>query len=152
MKPENKFRTWFIDKFAGWVNQAYPHWRIVTKKHADYATSGTLDMSIAINGITVWVEFKLIPSMKEHRKLDVSAIQRAELAVFARAGVPCCVVVGLPLGPRKGYDVALYHSVIPEECHRDHFGSLERAFNQLAGLAVSASIVSRSQFGNVVIE
>ena len=135
MKPENKFRTWFLAKFKGWLNQAHPGSTLVARKHADYATSGILDMSLTINGITVWTEFKQIPACVRGRKLDVSDLQRTEIEAYTVNGAPACVVVGLPLGPRLGYDVALFKFPIPENVYRDNFRWHTTIFEELYGMA-----------------
>lgn len=121
MKPENKFRTWFIDKSRGYLNQRYPGLRVRFQKHADYVTSGIPDMDIALAGITLWYEFKLLTTCKKERKLNVTALQMEHLRSLAEAGVGCGLLVGLALGPRKGYDVALYHETIPAVAHRNDF-------------------------------
>ena len=135
MKPENKFRTWFVEKFRGWLHQVHPGATFVARKHADYATGGILDMSLTVNGITVWTEFKLIPKIEKERKLDVSELQRAEIDEYSRAGAPVVVLVGLPLGPRKGYDVAFYNQAVPEKAYRNDFGCHTDAFDYVYSLA-----------------
>lgn len=121
MKPENTFRTWFIEKARGYLNHRYPGLRVRFQKHADYVTSGIPDMDMAIGGLTVWYEFKCLPSCQKERKLNVTALQLAHLRSLAEAGVGRGLLVGLALGPRKGYDVALYHETIPTVAHRNDF-------------------------------
>lgn len=135
MKPENKFRTWFVAKFRGWLNQAHPGATFVARKHADYATGGILDMSLTVNGVTVWTEFKLIPKIERERKLDISELQRAEIDEYSRAGAPVVVLVGLPLGPRQGYDVAFFNKDVPQTVLRSDFGRTEGAFAYVYSLA-----------------
>lgn len=121
MKPENTFRTWFIGKAQGYLSQRYPGLRVRFQKHADYVTSGIPDMDMAIGGLTVWYEFKCLPSCQKERKLNVTALQLAHLRSLAEAGVGRGLLVGLALGPRKGYDVALYHETLPTVAHRNDF-------------------------------
>lgn len=135
MKPENKFRTWFIDKAKDYMAQHYPGVRVLFHKHADMATSGVPDMDVSIAGITLWEEFKYLPACVKGRKLDVSSLQRDYLEELTQGGVGAGVLVGLTLGPRKGYDVALYYQTIPEVALRSDFGPYTHAVEQLVALA-----------------
>ena len=121
IKPESKFRAWFIGKAQGYLNQHYPGLRVRFQKHAAYVTSGVPDMDIAIGGLTLWYEFKCLPSCKTERKLHVTELQMEHLRSLAEAGVGRGLLVGLALGPRKGYDVAVYNTVLPTHAHRDDF-------------------------------
>jgi hypothetical protein len=146
MKPENKFRTWFLDKFRGWLNFVHPGSTFVARKHADYATSGILDMSLTINGMTVWAEFKQVPTCVRGRFLDVSELQRVELDTYTQAGAPACVLVGLPLGRGLGYDVALFKSPVPSQVYRNDFGRMALVFEDLYRLAHTAAHFSANRF------
>jgi hypothetical protein len=108
LKPENKFRTWYIVKAKEYINLHYPGLKFRCAKHADMVTSGVPDMDISIGGYTIWFEFKLFTSLKKERKLDVTSLQAAYLNDLTQHGVPAKLLVGLALGPRKGYDVAIY--------------------------------------------
>jgi hypothetical protein len=146
MKPENKYRTWFIDKFKGWLNQAHPGTTFVSRKHADYATGGILDMSLTINGVTVWTEFKQVPQCEKERKLEVSDLQRAELDEYTRAGAAAVVLVGLPLGPRRGYESAIFQQAIPTKVYRGDFRRMEVVFDVLYSMAETAAKRSVEKF------
>ena len=135
MKPENKFRTWFIEKARGYLNQHYPGLRVRFQKHADYVTSGVPDMDIAIGGLTLWYEFKCLPSCKKERKLDVTPLQQAYLRELTEAGVGRGLLVGLALGPRKGYGVAVYHTTLPTHAHRDDFRPWTIVVDEILSLA-----------------
>jgi hypothetical protein len=69
LKPENKFRKWFIEKAEGYLCDHYPDIRTHYQKHADMVAAGIPDMDIAICGITMWIEFKLLETCKEKRKI-----------------------------------------------------------------------------------
>lgn len=135
MKPENKFRTWFIDKAKEYMAIHYIGVRVLFHKHADMATSGVPDMDVSIAGITLWEEFKFLPACAKGRKLDVSPLQRSYLEELTQGGVGAGVLVGLALGPRKGYDVAVYHQAIPTIALRSDFGPYTHAVEQLVSLA-----------------
>ena len=121
MKPENTFRTWFIEKTKGYVNQHYPRLPLRFQKHADYVTSGVPDMDVSMAGLTIWLEVKCLPTCTKARTLHVTALQRAHLDSLAEVGVGRGLLVGLALGPRKGYDVAFYHETLPTVAHRNDF-------------------------------
>jgi len=108
MKPENKFRTWYVARAKEYIGYHYPGLKFRCNKHADMVTSGVPDMDISIGGYTIWFEFKLFTSLKTERKLDVTPLQASYLNDLTQNGVPAKLIVGLALGPRKGYDVALY--------------------------------------------
>ena len=146
MKPENKFRTWFIDKARGHLNRHYPGLRVRFQKHADYVTSGIPDMDIAIAGVTLWFEFKHLPSCVKGRKLDVTALQMAHLNSLAEAGVGRGLLVGLALGPRQGYDVALYHAGIPSVAHRNDFRPWTVVVDKIFEMAKCAAINAQHEF------
>lgn len=135
MKPENKFRIWFIDKARGYLTQKYPTLHVRFQKHADYVTSGIPDMDIAIEGMTLWYEFKLLASCKKERKLDVTPLQMAHLRELAEACVGRGLLVGLALGPRKGYDVAVYHEAIPSVALRNDFRPWTIVVNEILQMA-----------------
>jgi hypothetical protein len=145
-KPENKFRIWFLTKFRGWLGQVHPGVTFVARKHADYATSGILDMSLTINGMTVWTEFKQVPTCVKGRKLDVSELQRVELDTYTEAGAPACVLVGLHLGKGLGYDVAIFKSPVPKEVFRSDFRRMGDVFKVLYEMAYIASLNSNNKF------
>jgi hypothetical protein len=146
MKPENKFRTKFVEKFQEWLNQVHPGASFVSRKHADYATGGILDMSLTINGVTVWTEFKLIPQCEKERKLEISDLQRAELDEYTRAGAAAVVLVGLPLGPRRGYESAIFQQAIPTKVYRGDFRRVEVVFDVLYSMAETAAKRSVEKF------
>lgn len=137
MKPENKFRTWFVERATEYLRSHYPGLRVRFQKHADYVTSGVPDMDIAIGGVTLWCEFKLLPSCQKERKLNVTALQMEYLSSLAQAGVGRGLLVGLALGPRKGYDVAIYHEAIPTVAHRNDFRPWTFVVNEILSMAQS---------------
>lgn len=145
MKPENKFRVWFIERLRADILARHPHATFSSRKHADYANAGIPDMDISINGITLWLEFKLVPKVTKERKIDVTDLQRDELSTLTKARVPAGVLVGLPLGPRQGYEVAYYDQTIPTSVRRTDFGPLQAVFNIL----YSQAYVSAEQAFNL---
>lgn len=146
MKPENKFRGWFLERFATYMKLRYPSAKVTVQKHADYATTGIADISLSINGMTAWYEIKLLTSCKEERKLHATPIQRAFLESRAEAGVPSGLLVGLALGPRKGYKVALFIPPISEVVHRDMFRSVEEVSQRIYSLAATATRYAAEAF------
>lgn len=146
MKPENKFRKWFLDKFEGQMNQAYPGTPVTVQKHADYATDGIADIDLSINGMTMWLEVKLLTSCKEERKLNVTPLQRAYLEGRAKGGVPTGLLVGLSLGPRKGYLVALFVPPISEVIHRDMFRQPVEVIERIYTMARTATLQAVRRF------
>lgn len=148
MKPENKFRKWFLEKFQGHMNQTYPGVKITVQKHADYATDGIADIDLSINGMTCWLEVKLLTSCKEERKLNVTPLQRAYLEGRAKGGVPTGLLVGLALGPRKGYDVALFIPPISEVVHRDMFRQHSVIVERIYSMVQTASFAASQHFKN----
>jgi len=146
LKPENKFRTWFIEKAREYLRQHYPGVRARFQKHADYVTSGVPDMDIALAGITLWFEFKQLPSCKKERKLDVTPLQRDYLRELAEVGVGRGLLVGLALGPRKGYDVALYHTAIPTSAQRNDFRPWTIVVDKMVEMAKCVAINSHNEF------
>jgi hypothetical protein len=151
MKPENKFRLWFIERFREYVLASSPHARFRATKHADYANAGVLDMDLAINGMTIWIEFKLIPQCVKERKLDVSDLQKDELHELTQAGVSASVLVGLPLGPRKGYAVALLDANVPTHLKRSDFGPAEAVFSILYAKAYVSSEQAYNRFKSTAL-
>lgn len=126
MKPENKFRKWFIERFQSCMQSQYDGVSIRVQKHADYATDGIPDLDISVNGMTAWIEVKCLDACKRERKINVTPLQRNNLCSAARAGVPSGLLVGLSLGPRKGYLVAFYKAAdIPDTVCRDSFRDVE---------------------------
>lgn len=146
MKPENKFRKWFLDKFQLHMNHCHPNTKITVQKHADYATDGIADIDLSINGMTCWLEVKLLTSLKEERKLHVTPLQRAYLEGRAKGGVPTGLLVGLALGPRKGYHVALFVPPISEVAHRDMFRQPEHVMERIYSMAYAAARASAKAF------
>jgi hypothetical protein len=98
-------------------------------------------MDISMSGVTLWFEFKHLPACKKERKLHVTALQMAYLSSLAEAGVGRGLLVGLSLGPRKGYDVALYHETIPTVAHRNDF----RPWTVVAGEILTVAQVCASR-------
>ncbi len=146
MKPENKFRKWFIDRFTEYMFVHHRDAKVTVQKHADYATTGIADISLSINGMTAWYEVKLLTSCKEERKLHATPIQRAFLESRAKAGVPSGLLVGLALGPRKGYAVALFIPPISEVVHRDMFRPVEDVSQRIYSLAATATRYAAEAF------
>lgn len=142
MKPENKFRTWFVARATEYIRSHYPGLHIRCQKHADYVTSGVPDMDIAIGGMTIWLEFKVFTSLEKERKLNVTALQRDYLNSLTQAGVPAGVLVGLALGPRKGYDVALYHCGTPSSAPRSDFRPWTTAVEKILQMAKAGAVNS----------
>lgn len=132
LKPENKFRVWFTERFKAHLLLHHPGMTYRVQKHADYATSGIPDLDIIICGITMWVECKLVPKITKKRTLDVSELQLFQLRDIAEAGAPAGLLVGLPLGPRKGYLAAWFSAgTIPSHITRDAFRQPETIYRQL---------------------
>jgi hypothetical protein len=146
MKPENKFRVWFLARLKLFVQGLSPQATFVSQKHADYASGGVLDQDVAINGYDFWVEFKLIPTLQKARKLAVSDLQKVELRRRLFAGVPGVLVVGLPLGPRNGYDVAVFVGEVPETVCRGDFRPASDAYRVLYNLAASYAEQAHNKF------
>lgn len=146
MKPENKFRKWFEKEFQLYMGLQYPTACVRIQKHADYATGGIADLDISINGMTLWVEVKLLTSCHAERKLNVTPLQRNFLEQCAKVGVPSGVLVGLAFGPRRGYDVALFIPPISEVVHRDMFRSSAVAIERLYAMAAKASADAHRSF------
>lgn len=146
MKPENKFRKWFIDRFAEQMVLRHKGTKTTVQKHADYATDGIADIDLSINGITMWLEVKLLTSCKAERKLDVTPLQRAYLENRAKGGVPTGLLVGLALGPRKGYRVALFVPPISEVVHRDMFRHVDDVVARLYSMAHAGAINALKAF------
>jgi len=146
VKPENKFRKWFLDKFTAQMFVEHRDARVTVQKHADYATDGIADIDLSINGMTMWLEVKLLTSCKEERKLHVTPLQRAYLENRAKGGVPTGLLVGLSLGPRKGYLVALFVPPISEVVHRDMFRPVDDVVSRLYSLAYTAARLSVERF------
>ncbi len=143
MKPENKFRTWFTEKFKDYLTLKYPTLTYKVQKHADYATQGIPDIDIIIAGMTIWIECKLTPQCVTKRKLDVTELQRQELRHIAQAGAPAGLLVGLPLGPRKGYMAAWFDAdAIPLHVTRTDFRPPEIIFDRILAVADHASDVT----------
>ena len=146
MKPENKFRKWFLEEFNRYMKRERPGTLITVQKHADYATDGIADIDLSINGMTCWLEVKLLTSLKEERRLHVTPLQRAFLEGHAKGGVPSGLLVGLALGPRKGYDVALFVPPISEVAHRDMFRQPTIAMERIYAMAEQAAFTTHSLF------
>ena len=146
MKPENKFRNWFIGQFRVWAEKEHPGCKVRVQKHADYATDGIPDIDLAIHGMTMWLEVKLLTSCQEVRKINVTPLQRANLEQSASAGVPAGLLIGLALGPRKGYRVAVFVPPLSEVAHRDMFRPVELACEKLYAMADEASSRSYARF------
>jgi len=146
MKPENKFRKWFETQFKAYMNSEYPALRVRVQKHADYATDGIPDLDVAINGMTFWLEVKLFQSCQRERMLHVTPLQRANLQAAASVGVPAGVLVGLSLGPRKGYRAALFYPPIPFSVELDEFLDIQDVVERLFTAASDASFRSFSLF------
>lgn len=151
MKPENKFRQWFLDKFTLHMFGNYTGARVTVQKHADYATTGIADIDLSINGITMWIEVKLLTSCKEERKLHVTPIQRAYLENRAKGGVPTGLLVGLALGPRKGYLVALFVPPISEVVHRSMFRPYDQVVERIYSMANAAAHRSVQDFERLTV-
>jgi hypothetical protein len=149
MKPENKFRKWFIDRFTEQMFLRYRGAIITAQKHADYATDGIADIDLSINGMTMWLEVKLLTSCKAERKLDVTPLQRAYLENRAKGGVPTGLLVGLSLGPRKGYLVALFIPPISEVVHRDMFRPVDEVVSRIYSLAYTATRIAAERFDRI---
>lgn len=145
-KPETKFRNWFIQKLREYVLAKGPTATFRAQKHADYATAGVPDVDISINGITMWLEFKLIPQCAKERKLDVTELQRVELSSIADACVRSGVLVGLPLGPRQGYEVAYLDEPIPATIKRADFGPVEAICSVLYSQAYVSAESAHNRF------
>lgn len=135
MKPENKFRIWFTAKAIGYLAQKYPGLKVRFQKHADHVTSGVPDIDVGICGITLWLEVKLFMSLTKERILDVSALQLDYVRGLTDAGIPAGVLVGRSLGPRMGYDVALYDKAIPSVSLRDDFRPWTIVVDQMVAMA-----------------
>jgi hypothetical protein len=146
MKPENKFRKWFLDNFRTYMLAHYPTVKITVQKHADYATDGIADIDVSINGMTMWLEVKLLTSCQEERKLHVTPLQRGYLETRAKGGVPTGLLVGLALGPRKGYRVAVFIPPISEVVHRDMFRPMESVAERLYAMARQAAHTAHTAF------
>lgn len=142
-KPENKFRKWFIERLEAHVRVQSPHAKFVAQKHADYASGGVLDMDVAINGYTLWIEFKHLPAVVRGRQLDVSALQAAEAQRRVANGVPALVVLGLGSGGKQGYPVAIYEASrgtaagtpFPAQAMPNDFGDVETALTVIYSMA-----------------
>jgi len=136
MKPENKFRLWYIKSFQSYLHTRYPGTITSVQKHADYATGGIPDLDITINGFTLWVEVKLLPACTRARRLDVSDLQRDNLAKKYAAGAPSGVLVGLPLGPRRGYTAAWFPTPeIPRVVTNSCFVDVQQTMDALYHMA-----------------
>ena len=146
MKPENKFRKWFLEKFTEQMFLRHRGTTVTVQKHADYATDGIADIDLSINGMTMWLEVKLLTSCQEERKLHVTPLQRAYLEGRAKGGVPAGLLVGLALGPRKGYRVALFVPPISEVVHRDMFRPVEDIVGRLYSVAHAATLNAAKAF------
>lgn len=146
MKPENKFRKWFLERLQKHMAHCHPNTKITVQKHADYATDGIADIDLSINGMTCWLEIKLLTSLKEERKLHVTPLQRAYLEGRAKGDVPTGLLVGLALGPRKGYLAALFVPPISEVVHRDMFRQSEHVMEQIYSMAYTAARASAKAF------
>jgi hypothetical protein len=142
LKPENKFRVWFEEKARGYLAQRYPSLPVRFQKHADAVTAGIADMDLSIGGTTIWLEFKLLTSCHKERKLYVTPLQHEFLRAVAQAGVGSGLLVGLALGPRKGYDVALYHTTIPTVAHRNEFRPWTLVVDELLSMATARAAQS----------
>lgn len=96
VKPENKFRKWFIVNFMNVLNANYKYAKIRVQKHADYVTQGIPDLDIGVNGMTCWIEVKCVDTCSlKGRRLDVTELQRSNIESAAQAGIPAGVLVGL---------------------------------------------------------
>jgi hypothetical protein len=149
LKPENKFRLWFVERATEYLRSHYLGLRVRFQKHADYVTSGIPDMDIAIGGITLWYEFKNLPSCKKERMLNVTPLQMGHLRELAEAGVSRGLLVGLTLGPRKGYDVALYHETIPTHASRNEFRPWTVVVNEILWEAKEAALRSHNALSQI---
>ncbi len=145
MKPENKFRNWFQLKMREYMLKQYPSLRVRVQKHADAVTAGIPDIDLSIAGITMWLEVKHLESCVKGRTLHVTPLQVATLNSIAQAGVFSGLLVGLALGPRQGYAVALY-SAVPTLAVRDDFGRWETVVDTLVAHAKASSQWSAETF------
>jgi hypothetical protein len=89
MNPETKY-TNYVRKL---MKTKWPD--MVTVKHSDRFHGGVADLhATRSNALTIWIEFKYLPTIAKKRKSGLTELQRDYLLEHWERGVPAYVLIG----------------------------------------------------------